>query len=375
MKILYIANSFVPSKTANSIHVMKMCQAFGLLGHDITLLTFDSPNNEEAGINDVYSYYGVKNVFSIKKIPLRNVKGKMHLFALEAVRFAKRFHADLVYTRCELPAVYLSYTKIPFVIEAHKPFADADGIKGHFLKRIFQANNLKRFVAISKVLEQMFSLHFKKSIDSLVLHDAADIPVGQVNKGLNWKGRDGVLHVGYFGHLYQGRGVEVIIDMAKSNRDVDFHIVGGRQQDVDHWRKQLTNLPNLHFYGFVEPSEVALYRSLCDVLLAPYQREVWVENKGHESSKYMSPLKIFEYMSSKKCIICSDMPVLREVLNEHNAILVSPDNTEEWNDALNSCADEALRTRLANKAFEDLKENYTWKKRAELSIKGLIDGQ
>ncbi|MCG8580257.1 MAG: glycosyltransferase [Bacteroidales bacterium] len=375
MKILYIANSFVPSKTANSIHVMKMCQAFGLIGHDVTLLTFDSPQNEESGINDVYSYYGVKDVFSIEKIPLRNVKGKMHLFAIEAVKFAKRFNADLVYTRCETPAVYLSFTNMPFVIEAHKPFADSDGIMGYFYKRIFQANNLKRFVAISKVLEQMFTVHFKKSIDSLVLHDAADIPADYENVNVNWKGRKGVLNVGYFGHLYQGRGVEVIIDVAKSNPDADFHIVGGRQQDVDYWQKQLNEVANLHFYGFVEPSEVALYRSLCDVLLAPYQREVWVENKGHESSKYMSPLKIFEYMSSKKCIICSDMPVLREVLNENNAILVSPDNTEEWSDALNTCGNESVRTRLAEQAFEDLKEKYTWQKRAELSIKGLIDGQ
>ncbi|MCU4157950.1 glycosyltransferase [Carboxylicivirga sp. A043] len=374
MKILYIANSYVPSKTANSIHVMKMCQAFGLLGHDVTLLTFDSPQNEEEGINDVYSYYGVKNAFRIKKIPLRSVKGKMHLFAIEAIKFAKRFNADLVYTRCETPAVYLSFTNMPFIIEAHKPFADSNGVMGYFYKRIFRANNLQRFVAISKVLEQMFAIHFKKSIDSLVLHDAADIPVDPLGHNVKWNGRKGVLQVGYFGHLYQGRGVEVIIEMAKNNPDADFHIVGGRQQDVEYWRTQLNDLSNLNFYGFVEPSEVGIYRSFCDVLLAPYQREVWVENKGHESSKYMSPLKIFEYMSSKKCIICSDMPVLREVLNENNAILVSPDKTTEWNEALKKCADETLRVRLSEQAFDDLKEKYTWKKRAELSIKGIIDG-
>jgi hypothetical protein len=33
-------------------------------------------------------------------------------------------------------------------------------------------------------------------------------------------------------------------------------------------------------------------------------------------------LKIFEYMSHKKPMIASDFPVIREVLNEKNSILV-----------------------------------------------------
>jgi len=40
----------------------------------------------------------------------------------------------------------------------------------------------------------------------------------------------------------------------------------------------------------------------------------------------MSPLKIFEHMSSRKCIFSSDIPVLREVLNDANAVLAVPDD-------------------------------------------------
>ena len=38
MKILYISKSTIPSRTANSVHVMKMCQAFSDIGHDVVLL-------------------------------------------------------------------------------------------------------------------------------------------------------------------------------------------------------------------------------------------------------------------------------------------------------------------------------------------------
>ena len=47
MKILYISNSIIPSKTANSINVMKMCQAFSENDHEVTLLAPDRKNEYE----------------------------------------------------------------------------------------------------------------------------------------------------------------------------------------------------------------------------------------------------------------------------------------------------------------------------------------
>ena len=38
MRILYISKSIIPSRTANSINVMKMCQAFAENGHEVVLL-------------------------------------------------------------------------------------------------------------------------------------------------------------------------------------------------------------------------------------------------------------------------------------------------------------------------------------------------
>ena len=44
---------------------------------------------------------------------------------------------------------------------------------------------------------------------------------------------------------------------------------------------------------------------------------------------WISPIKIFEYMASKKPIIDSNLPSIREILNENNAILVNSDNSED----------------------------------------------
>ena len=48
---------------ANSIHVMKMCQAFADNGHEVTLLAPNRINKYEKGINNIFQYYGVKENF------------------------------------------------------------------------------------------------------------------------------------------------------------------------------------------------------------------------------------------------------------------------------------------------------------------------
>jgi glycosyltransferase involved in cell wall biosynthesis len=78
----------------------------------------------------------------------------------------------------------------------------------------------------------------------------------------------------------------------------------------------------------------------------------------------MSPLKLFEYMSAGKPIVASDLPVLREVLDEANAVLVDPEDADAWARALESLRDAGLRERLGVRARRDFLERHTWDIRA-----------
>ena len=74
MKILYISKSIIPSRSANSIHVMKMCQALSENGHKVILLAPDIKSKYENNIYDIYEYYGVKKNFEIKRLWHPNYK-------------------------------------------------------------------------------------------------------------------------------------------------------------------------------------------------------------------------------------------------------------------------------------------------------------
>ena len=85
----------------------------------------------------------------------------------------------------------------------------------------------------------------------------------------------------------------------------------------------------------------------------------------------MSPLKIFEYMSMGKVIICSDFKDLREVLrNNENSLLVKHDDLNSWQRALQSASqNKSLREKLGKEAKENFLERYTWDKRARFILR------
>ena len=82
MKILYISKSIIPSRSANSIHVMKMCQALSDNGHQVVLFAPNIRSKFEKDVHNIYDYYGVKNNFKIKKLIHPNIIGGATIYTL-----------------------------------------------------------------------------------------------------------------------------------------------------------------------------------------------------------------------------------------------------------------------------------------------------
>jgi glycosyltransferase involved in cell wall biosynthesis len=87
----------------------------------------------------------------------------------------------------------------------------------------------------------------------------------------------------------------------------------------------------------------------------------------------MSPLKLFEYMAWGKPILCSDLPVLREVIEDRrNGLLLPPDDPAKWVAALNRLvANPAEGERLGKNARSDFLTRHTWRQRADRVLDGL----
>jgi glycosyltransferase involved in cell wall biosynthesis len=93
-----------------------------------------------------------------------------------------------------------------------------------------------------------------------------------------------------------------------------------------------------------------------------------------DTSAVMSPGKMFEYMASERLIVSSDLPVIREVLNDSNAVLCAPEDVDAWENALRRAqSDGQWSAALAKKARADV-EKYTWRRRVR-HVLGTLMGQ
>jgi glycosyltransferase involved in cell wall biosynthesis len=210
-----------------------------------------------------------------------------------------------------------------------------------------------------------------RDLEIVVAHDGVDIErfqhLDDTETAKRKANRDFTRPVaGYAGHLYAGRGIEIILACAKALPDWDFVIAGGTPEDVRAYTNQATQLKltNIEFWGFIPNSALAEKLSIADVLLMPYQKSVSVSSGALDTVQWMSPLKMFEYMAMGRAIISSDLPVLREVLNEKTATLVDPTDPTAWTEALHSLRTIEARRPLIEAALKSV-DQYTWRKRAE----------
>ena len=147
---------------------------------------------------------------------------------------------------------------------------------------------------------------------------------------------------GYSGHLYPGRGTQLLLEMAVQLPRINFLIVGGEPPDVIRLQQAADqhNLKNFYLPGFIPNSELPSLQAACDVLLMPYQDKVSASSGGN-IARYLSPMKLFEYMACQRAILSSNLPVLQEILNDQNAVLLPPKDVQSWVNAINQLKSES----------------------------------
>ena len=169
---------------------------------------------------------------------------------------------------------------------------------------------------------------------------------------------------------------------------------------MSFWKSKLAQggVANVTMTGFVEHSRIPLYQAAADVLLMPYSRTIEASS-GQDIAEVINPMKMFEYMASGRAIVCADISVIREILNDKNAVFVESSGGRvvlsgaersrrmyrdhnvgelenqrigDWRLAIEALlADEPRRLALGAQARRDV-ERFSWVKREERVLEGII---
>jgi glycosyltransferase involved in cell wall biosynthesis len=151
-----------------------------------------------------------------------------------------------------------------------------------------------------------------------------------------------------------------------------FVLAGGEPDAVENWRERAkrAGLDNTTFLGFIPNDQLPRVQAACDVLLMPYERHIAVSGGG-DTSETASPMKVFEYMAAGRPILSSDLPIVRELLDDEIAVLLPPEDADAWNVALRQLRNDPKRSAgLAMRAARAVAA-CTWTERARRALEGL----
>lgn len=371
MRIAVVEPGSLPAQTANSIQRMKMAQALVAAGHSVCV--FAPGVDPKISWADFARHYGLQHQFELQWLSSEPLL-RRYDFALNVERAARAWGTDLVYTRSPQAATWAATRGLASIFELHDvPM----GVMGPWmLRRFVNARGGRRLVANTQFLANKLAADYKLPArdgfllvapNGVDLERYANLPTpSEERKQLNLPE---AFTVGFTGHLYAGRGLELMLSLAQALPDLRFLLVGGRPADVQRARELAASLPNVTITGFVPNAELPRYQAAADVLIMPYSQQV-AGSSGGDIAPYLNPMKMFEYLASARPIVSSDLPILREILNEENAVIVQP-SEQAWVEALRALASDAPRRTKLAAAARRTAEQHTWDERARRLLAGL----
>lgn len=357
-KIFYIAELNLPSKSAYAIHVMKMCDAFKINGNKVKLLTYNLLKD-----SNIYKKYNCEKKFEILSFfKLRkDFFFKRILFSIKIINyFIWNDKYDFIISRSIISAIFLSIFKKNIFLEVHHEFSGFTKILFDFTKN-FKFFKKITFIFISNNLSNVFKITNKK----LILDDAINL-----NNFLTKSKSKKKMSCVYTGSFAKGKSLEKIIQISKLAKKINFDLYGdfiNSEFNID----DLNKYRNIKYKGNIPYNEIPKILSEYHVALMPYSNKVYVRASNIETSQYMSPMKMFDYLASKNIIIATKLEVYDHILNNSNSLLIKKNSPRLWAKKIKYIFSNLGKFENTKKKAYETAKKYTWNKRVNKIIESL----
>lgn len=369
-RLFLIFHGRFPSEKAAALFAAKSAAAFAKQGLDVTLLV---PQRKGVETTNPFTFYSVEENFKIEYLPtldLFALKGFQFFafwasfiaFSFSSYRYLKQ-HSDtfdIIYSNESLPLFFASQIRPNCLYEMHDFPESKIRLFKNFLSRMkwILVHNKWKLDEIQKLCPEISKKKFLyepnavdiKAFDIKMIKEEARLKLSlPIHKKI----------AVYTGHLYGWKGVDTLAAAAKLLSEHFLIVfVGGTSADVEKFKATHGTTSNIIITGFKSHDEIPFWQKSADVLILPNTA------KEKISAYYTSPMKLYEYMASGRPIIASDIPSIREIVDERSAILVAPDNAQALAQAIeNITRTEQIGEDLAKQAYAKV-QGHTWDKRA-----------
>ncbi|MEK7089996.1 MAG: glycosyltransferase family 4 protein [Patescibacteria group bacterium] len=365
MKIYYIANARMPTEKAHGIQLAKMCEAFVAAGADLELVLPNRKNTEKS----IEGFYGLKQKIPIKKLPVLDVY-KMGRFGFIAGTISFIFTAFLYLSKKriggEKMALYtvdmdnFSYLWLPFLFTPF--FVELHNVKTRNFRNNFCLKRAKGIIAINNIIREKLIKYFGFAPGKVIVH-----PNGiDLERYVSLPSRDEArkilnLPIGqkialYAGRIYDWKGLGILSALALK-KSIMFYVVGGTRDNLE----SVTGEKMSHSVICAGPCDfqsIPTWLAAADILVA-------IGTKNNPYSYYhTSPMKIFEYMASRRPILAARTPAIEQIMTDEETAFYTPDDAGDLSSMIETVvADPDTAAAKPENAYEKLKK-FSWDNRA-----------
>jgi glycosyltransferase involved in cell wall biosynthesis len=366
MHILAASDFDADSDRAHAINVVKTAGGFSRLGHRVTLLCRAPGHGLDT--DALARRYAEPGIEWIGAEPLddeqreKDHEGVGQAFGNWVAEQADRFRPDAVYARHFHAAIACADYLYPTAIETHAYIGDERPILNQTFAATARSDRaLRALITISHRLADHYVARGAAESRVHVVPDGVDLdlfarpadpgPTPYTSAGRN---------VTYAGHLYDHKGIPTILVAAKLLPDVRFHLIGGTAEDIHRvmYRVDELGIGNVTLHASRPHADVPPWLWHASALLLP-------PSANEPSANWTSPVKLGEYLASLTPIIASDIPALRDWVDDHTVNWFRPDDPEDLARAVGVAVRETPEQRAERCTHaSDLSLSFSYERRA-----------
>ena len=367
MRILLLAPHPFYQARGTPIAVKTVLEFLSERGDTVDVLTYAEgtdvaiPNCTIHRIPRVPGLQDIRPGFSLKKV------ASDVLMVGSCLRLIRRTRYDLIHAVEEsafIAAAMRALSGVPYVYDMDSSLAEQLVDAYPALRFAFPA--LRRMEALA-VRRSSGVLTVCAALQDVALAHDPDQLVGRVEdttllsdpRAATGNGRslppsDGGPVAMYVGNLESYQGIDLLLEGFRHTLsrvpDAKLVIVGGREQDIAHYRGRAERLGILASVVFTGPRPIGMLPELlrqADVLVSPRLRGL------------NTPMKIYSYLDSGSAVLATRLRTHTQVLDDGMAYLVEPEPIAFGSGLAELMADPELRARLASSAKAYVQREHT----------------